>query len=40
MITAFVFVTIDEVASTGTKVLLGNGLPPPVADQGMPVELD
>ncbi|PPQ85498.1 hypothetical protein CVT25_006578 [Psilocybe cyanescens] len=32
---AFIFVTVDDVTSTGTRVMVGNGLPPPVADQGV-----
>ncbi|KAF9069729.1 copper radical oxidase [Rhodocollybia butyracea] len=33
----YVFVTIDDVTSTGTRVMIGNGLSPPVADQGVPL---
>ncbi|KDR73335.1 hypothetical protein GALMADRAFT_142447 [Galerina marginata CBS 339.88] len=32
---AFLFLTIDGVTSAGTRILLGNGLPPPVRDQGI-----
>ncbi|KAF9474411.1 copper radical oxidase [Pholiota conissans] len=32
---AFIFVTIDDVTSKGERVMVGNGLPPPVADQGV-----
>ena len=33
----WVFVTIDGVTSEGSHVLVGNGLSPPVADQGVPL---
>ncbi|KAF9062726.1 copper radical oxidase [Rhodocollybia butyracea] len=33
----YVFVTIDDVTSTGTRMMIGNGLSPPVADQGVPL---
>ncbi|TFK65670.1 glyoxal oxidase precursor [Pluteus cervinus] len=33
---AFIFLTVDDVTSTGAHVIVGNGLPPPVADQGIP----
>ncbi|KDR68319.1 hypothetical protein GALMADRAFT_231487 [Galerina marginata CBS 339.88] len=32
---AFIFLTIDDVTSEGTRVMIGNGLPPPVRDQGI-----
>ncbi|KAF4617447.1 hypothetical protein D9613_006409 [Agrocybe pediades] len=32
---AFIFLTVDDVTSTGAHVMVGNGLPPPVADQGI-----
>ncbi|KAF8987234.1 copper radical oxidase [Cyathus striatus] len=32
---AFVFLTIDDVTSTGAHVMVGNGRPPPVQDQGI-----
>ncbi|PPR00143.1 hypothetical protein CVT24_008950 [Panaeolus cyanescens] len=32
---AFIFVTIDGVTSTGTKVMVGSGASPPVPDQGI-----
>ncbi|KDR72992.1 hypothetical protein GALMADRAFT_158624 [Galerina marginata CBS 339.88] len=32
---AFIFLTIDDVTSEGARVMLGNGLPPPVRDQGI-----
>ncbi|THU91429.1 glyoxal oxidase precursor [Dendrothele bispora CBS 962.96] len=34
---AYVFVTIDDVTSTGTKVMVGSGATPPVPDQGVPL---
>jgi len=34
---AFLFVTIDGVTSSGTRLLLGNGKTPPLADQGVPI---
>ncbi|KAF5317650.1 hypothetical protein D9619_012554 [Psilocybe cf. subviscida] len=33
----WIFVTIDGVTSEGAHVLVGNGLPPPVQDQGVPI---
>jgi len=33
----YVFVTVDDVTSTGTRVMIGNGLAPPVEDQGVPL---
>jgi hypothetical protein len=33
----WIFVTIDGVTSEGSHVLVGNGLSPPVADQGVPL---
>ncbi|KAK7467493.1 hypothetical protein VKT23_004547 [Stygiomarasmius scandens] len=34
---AYLFVTIDDVTSTGTKIMVGSGATPPVADQGVPL---
>ncbi|KAH9480911.1 Aldehyde oxidase GLOX [Psilocybe cubensis] len=31
----FIFVTIDDVTSEGSRLMVGNGLPPPVQDQGI-----
>jgi hypothetical protein len=35
ILTAYIFLTVDGVTSTGAHVMVGNGLPPPVADQGV-----
>jgi hypothetical protein len=32
---AFIFLTVDDVTSEGTRVMIGNGLPPPVSNQGI-----
>ncbi|TFK38704.1 glyoxal oxidase precursor [Crucibulum laeve] len=32
---AFIFLTVDDVTSTGERVMVGSGAPPPVADQGI-----
>jgi len=32
---AFIFLTVDDVTSTGIRVMVGNGAPPPVKDQGI-----
>lgn len=32
---AFVFLTIDDVTSTGASVMMGSGASPPVRDQGV-----
>ncbi|KAJ3993576.1 glyoxal oxidase precursor [Lentinula boryana] len=34
---AYIFVTVDDVTSTGTRVMVGNGRAPPVEDQGVPL---
>ncbi|KAK7451030.1 hypothetical protein VKT23_012705 [Stygiomarasmius scandens] len=34
---AYIFVTVDDVTSTGTKIMVGSGATPPVADQGVPL---
>ncbi|KIK52126.1 hypothetical protein GYMLUDRAFT_77937 [Collybiopsis luxurians FD-317 M1] len=34
---AYIFVTVDDVTSPGTRVMVGNGLAPPVQDQGVPL---
>ncbi|TFK34118.1 glyoxal oxidase precursor [Crucibulum laeve] len=34
---AFVFLTVDDVMSTGERVMVGNGASPPVADQGVKI---
>ncbi|KAJ4474855.1 glyoxal oxidase N-terminus-domain-containing protein [Lentinula aciculospora] len=34
---AYIFVTVDDVTSTGTRVMVGNGAAPPVKDQGISV---
>ncbi|KIK59299.1 hypothetical protein GYMLUDRAFT_169871 [Collybiopsis luxurians FD-317 M1] len=34
---AYVFVTVDDVTSKGTQVMVGNGASPPVEDQGVPL---
>jgi hypothetical protein len=34
---AYIFVTVDDVTSTGTHVMVGTGEAPPVADQGAPI---
>ncbi|KAF9540289.1 copper radical oxidase [Agrocybe pediades] len=31
----YIFLTVDDVTSSGAHVMVGNGLPPPVADQGI-----
>ncbi|KAF8908640.1 copper radical oxidase [Gymnopilus junonius] len=36
---AYIFVTIDDVTSTGAHVMVGTGLPPPVPDQGIPIQI-
>lgn len=33
--TAFVFLTVDDVTSTGMRVIVGSGASPPVQDQGI-----
>lgn len=33
----YIFITIDNVTSEGTKILVGSGQAPPVADQGVPL---
>jgi len=33
----WIFITVDGVSSAGTHVLIGNGKPPPVEDQGVPL---
>ncbi|PPQ85496.1 hypothetical protein CVT25_006576 [Psilocybe cyanescens] len=32
---AFIFLTVDDVTSEGSRLMIGNGLPPPVQDQGI-----
>jgi len=32
---AFIFLTVDDVTSEGTRVMVGNGASPPVSDQGI-----
>ncbi|KAF8909784.1 copper radical oxidase [Gymnopilus junonius] len=34
---AFLFVTIDDVTSEGSRLIIGNGLAPPVKDQGISI---
>lgn len=34
---AYVWVTVDDVTSTGTNVMMGSGANPPVEDQGIPL---
>ncbi|KAJ3517317.1 hypothetical protein NLJ89_g578 [Agrocybe chaxingu] len=34
---AYIFLTIGGITSAGAPVIVGNGLPPPVADQGIPL---
>ncbi|KAJ3901668.1 glyoxal oxidase precursor [Lentinula edodes] len=36
---AYIFVTVDDVTSTGTRVMVGSGAAPPVQDQGVPLPL-
>jgi len=36
---AFMFLTIDDVTGPGVQVMVGNGANPPVADQGVNVEI-
>jgi hypothetical protein len=36
---AFVYFTVDDVTSEGVKVLVGDGSSPPVADQGVSVQI-
>ena len=33
----WIFVTIDDVTSEAAQVMVGNGLSPPVKDQGIPL---
>lgn len=33
----WIFVTIDDVTSEAAEVMVGNGLSPPVKDQGIPL---
>jgi len=32
---AYIYLTVNDVTSVGARVMMGNGLPPPVADQGV-----
>ncbi|KAF9449109.1 copper radical oxidase, partial [Macrolepiota fuliginosa MF-IS2] len=34
---AYIFLTVDDVTSTGVRVMMGSGAPPPVPDQGVPL---
>ncbi|KAF9449121.1 copper radical oxidase [Macrolepiota fuliginosa MF-IS2] len=36
---AYVFLTVDDVSSTGARVMVGSGAPPPVPDQGVPLSI-
>lgn len=34
---AYIFLTVDDVTSTGVRVMVGDGSSPPVQDQGVPI---
>jgi len=34
---AYVYLTVDDVTSAGVRVMVGDGRPPPVKDQGIPL---
>ena len=34
---AFIYLTIDDVTSEGSRLMVGNGASPPVSDQGIPL---
>jgi hypothetical protein len=36
-ISAYIFLTVDDVSSTGVRVMMGDGSSPPVKDQGVPL---